>query len=476
MRCACCGMEILGQKFGPYQNNEYYCERCWYDPSLFFPDKPGKIIQRCTFKGPRLSNEELNLIEIIDLYRQQSINPNRAVSDIWEQVLGKQRIKIPAMRARQKNILLYFGKIKAYELLLLSAVDQWSDNDCEGYQRNQYNSKKREIKDYLQKCPIPLVPAILGSIKDGQFIPENGDCFGHLELPIIPGSIALLDGQQRTSGFEVVFQEFKEFIKNNGFDVDNGIIEQYYELFNFELPIVLINSIKISDKVRTEKKLPEDIDPTDIERAFFFIINKTQKAVNASLKDELAYKTISAGIRGIPVIEKELWRTEVVPIANSLNGEQGPLEGLINLGGVPGLKKPIQLNGFVTSLKSLFSNEHFTSLTAEKKREFLHAYWGMIREIIPETFDKESYNKFLLTKSIGIYSLNNLANDIFNHCLNRHVDPFLKENLRSYLYPLKNFDWSIETSPFAILAGKKGVKRAKEMMIELVKVAEVNEA
>jgi len=133
------------------------------------------------------------------------------------------------------------------------------------------------------------------------------------------------------------------------------------------------------------------------------------------------------------------------------------------------------LNGFVTSLKSLFTNENFPFLTAEKKREFLHAYWGMIREIIPEAFDKESYNKFLLTKSIGIYSLNNLANDIFNHCLNRHVDPFLKENLRSYLYPLKNFDWSIETSPFAILAGKKGVKMAKEMMIELVKVPGVNE-
>ena len=367
MKCACCGMEILGQIFGPYQNNEYYCERCWYDPSLFFPDKPGEIIQRCTFTGPGLSNEELNLIEIIDLYRQQSINPNKAIPDIWEQVLGKQYVEIPVIRARQKNILLYFGKIKAYELLLLSAVYQWSDNDCEGYQRNQYNSRKREIKNYLQKCPIPLIPAVLGSIKDGRFIPENGDCFGRLELPIVPGSIALLDGQQRTSGFEAVFQEFKDFIKNNDFNVDNGVIEQYYELLNFELPIVLVNSIKLSDEVRTERKLPEDIDPIDIERAFFFIINKTQKSVNASLKDELAYRTISAGIRGIPVIEKELWRTEVVPIANSLNDEQGPLEGLINLGGVPGLKKPIQLNGFVTSLKSLFSNEHFISLTTENK-------------------------------------------------------------------------------------------------------------
>lgn len=474
MRCACCGMEIQGQKYGPYRNSEYYCERCWYDPSLFFPDKPGKIIKHCTFNEPCLSNGELNLIEIIDLYRQQSINPNKAISDVWNDILGKQYIKIPVMQARQKNILLYFGKIKAYELLLLSSVDQWSDNDCDGYQRNQYNSKKREIKDYLQKCPIPLIPAILGSIKDGQFISENGDCFGYLELPIIPGSIALLDGQQRTSGFEVVFQEFKEYIKNNDFDVDSGIIEPYYELFNFELPIVLINSIKISDTVRTERKLPEDINPTDIERAFFFIINKTQKAVNASLKDELAYKTITAGIRGIPVIEKELWRTEVVPIANSLNNEQGPLEGLINLGGVPGLKKPIQLNGFVTSLKSLFSNEQFMSLTAEEKRGFLHAYWGTIRDIIPETFDKDSYSKFLLTKSIGIYSLNYLANDLFNHCLNQRMDPLSKENLRSYLYPLKNFDWSMETSPFAILAGKKGVKKAREMMMELVKVEGVN--
>jgi len=468
MICYCCGMKIDGQSYGPYHGDQYYCERCWNDPSLFFADKPTKVLRTLISEGQNLSVEDSNIIELIDQYRRHAINPSKCLSKTWEDILGKCYIEIPVLQAQQRAITLYFGKIRAYELLLLSSVDQWTENDCNGYQRAQYKSRNREIKDYLKKCPIPLIPSILGSIKEAEFLSENG-LFGALRIPILPGAISLLDGQQRTGGFEELFLEYKEYIKKNSADIDPEMIDQYYKLFNFEIPIVLIDSINIAEKMRHNGSNLPNIEPVDIERAFFIIINKTQKAVNASLKDELTYKTVEAGIRGIPVIEKEIWRAEIVPIANSLNDEGGPLHGLINLGGVVGLKKPIQLNGFVTSLKTLFiSNEHFTGLEHSDKGKYLHVYWEAIRDMFPEAFKQQTVEKYLLTKSIGIYSLNYLANDVFQHCSDNQLSPYVKEHIQDYLSPLRGFDWTNESSPFAYLGGKKGVKRAKEMMLDYI--------
>ena len=223
-------------------------------------------------------------------------------------------------------------------------------------------------------------------------------------------------------------------------DIDTEEINKYYELFNFEIPIVLIDSPTIATRMRHNGSDLLEIGPDDIERAFFIIINKTQKAVNASLKDELLYKTIEAGIRGIPAIEKEVWRAEVVPIANSLNDEEGPLHGLINLGGISGLKKPIQLNGFVTSLKTLFvSNEYFCDLEYLDKNKFLHVYWETIRDMFPETFEQQTIENYLLTKSIGIYSLNYLASDVFQYCYENQLNPYMKENIHDYPSSLTRF-------------------------------------
>jgi DGQHR domain-containing protein len=469
MICACCGMEIVGKSYGPYHDDQYYCKRCWDDPSLFFADKPVTVLQDFLREGSNLTVENLNLIEVIDQYRKQSVNPKKGLLKIWEQILGKCFIEIPVIQAHQMNITLYFGKIKAYELLLLSSVDQWTESECTGYQRVQFKSKRKEIKDYLKMCPIPLVPAILGSINEGEFLSTN-EHFGTLRFPVLPGAISLLDGQQRTGGFDELFYEFKGYLKKNPSNIKTDIIEKYFDLFNFELPIVFLDSADIAKKINLIETNSKHVEPLDVERAFFIIINKTQKAVNASLKDELAYKTIEAGIRGIPVIEKDMWRTEIIPIANYLNGENGPLNCLINLGGIPGLKKPIQLNGFVTSLKMLFiSNDSFKELDAETKSKFLCAYWETIRDLFPDAFDRQHYDKYLLTKSIGIYSLNYLANDVFNQCISNELDPCDKQTIAGYLYPLKGFDWSVESSPFTYLAGKKGVKKAKEMMSELIR-------
>jgi len=82
------------------------------------------------------------------------------------------------------------------------------------------------------------------------------------------------------------------------------LIKKYTDLLSFEIPIVFVDSKAIIEKMRKESPENLTVKQSELEGAFFFIINKTQKPVNPSLKDELAYKTLKAGITGIPIIEK----------------------------------------------------------------------------------------------------------------------------------------------------------------------------
>lgn len=466
MICSCCGLEIKGKKRGPYNHDQYVCETCWNNPTLFFPDKPIQKLQDYLSSNTNSMIQDINILETIDQYRQHSCNPQKEISDTWEEILGHAEIKIPVITINQSGMRLYLGKIKAFELLILASVDQWTESECKGYQRVRYKSRNREIKEYLKKCPIPLIPSMLGSISRGTYDPING-CYGNLEIPLIPGSISILDGQQRTGGFDELFEEFKAYLRKDESRLDQKALRKYNDLMNFEVPILLIDSAEITNILSRESDRYKNLMPVDIERAFFIIINKTQRGVNASLKDELASKTIEAGLSGIPVIDKDYWRAEIVPITNELNQDGEPLEGLINLGGIPGLKRPIQLNGFVTSLKDLFiNNEDFKTLDSENKKIYLKNYWNAIKVQVPYAFDKSQYNNYLLTKSIGIYSLNYLSNDAYNHFIEKGIDMPNQEMLESYLLPIKDFDWSIETSPFAYLGGKKGVKKAHNILLE----------
>ncbi len=408
------------------------------------------------------------ILELIDQFREHSINPSSNIKNIWIDVIGRNCIEIPVVKIHQKGNDIFLGKLKAYELLLLSYVEQWVEDEYSnpGYQRLLSKSRSREIKEYIKNCSIPLIPSLLGSFQDGEYSEINSDT-GTLRLPILPGTISLLDGQQRTGGFAALFHEFKDSLQKGQFK-DNQELEHYYrKLLTFEVPIVLINTKEIAINLMRDNTNLSNLKPIDIDTAFFIIINKTQKGVNASLKDELTYRTILAGIDGIPVIENERWRTEIVPVANKLSEEGAPLEGLINQGGIPGLKKPVQLNGFVTSLKNLYvNNENFKALTESDKIVFVSNYWQTIRAKFPLAFERETYSEYIITKSIGVYSFNYLSTDVFDYCLQNNIDPLGKNNLLDIIHPLVDMDWNIETSEMAYFAGKKGAKHAYELLRE----------
>lgn len=466
--CACCGTEIKGTFHGPYGSDKYVCERCWSDPCLFFPDKINFALSNLLKLQDIDVVTSSNVAKFINLFRRNLDQLESNIMEVWK-AMGAEMLEIDAIRLTQKGMPMYVGKIKAADLLTVSAIEQWSEESLDGFQREKFREKTREIKEYLENCPIAMIPSLLASFREGSFSSINHD-FGILRLPRRPNAISLLDGQQRTGGFNEIFAEIQELQQKGPATTqkeEEKDLARLRELMEYEIPIVLIDSKAIATKLSKEIPTMANVRPTDVEGAFFFIVNKTQKPVNPSLKDELAYKTFAAGITGIPIIEKEKWRTEVVPIANALNRDVSPLRGLINLGGIRGLGRPIRLNSFVTSLKPLFvNNDAFRKLSQEKKKAFLKSYWTVVREIFPYAFNEDTRKDFLILKTIGVYALNHLADDIFSWCVKAGKDPIKEDCIREYLMPLKDFNWRKRDSELAYLGGQKGVIQAHKILLK----------
>jgi DGQHR domain-containing protein len=473
MICSSCGLEINGKRHGPY-DERYVCDDCWNNPALFFPDKMNDTLEKIAQTGVKSDFNDLNIVEIIDIYRNYPKIKSQNLEKIWKNV-ADVKLKIKVIKIQQKGMPLYIGKVQAKELLLMATTDQWRDGALDGYQREKFREKTSEIKKYLEGCSISIVPAILASFGDAKFVSLDEE-IGILEIPLKPGAISILDGQQRTGGFEEIYKEIKKLQMKHSLPNREELIKKYIELLSFEIPIVFVDSKAIMEKMRKESPDNLNIKQSELEGAFFFIINKTQKPVNPSLKDELAYKTLKAGITGIPIIEKEKWRTEIVPVVNELNKQSSPFEGLINLGGTTSNGRPVPLFSFVSSLKPLFDNNFFKELSFEQKKTFLINYWACIRDMFPMAFDEKTRKQFLILRTTSIYAFNFLSNDVYTWCINEGIDPYDAESIIKFLCPLDNFDWDKQTSPFAFLGGGKGVRKAHDVLLRELSAKGITQA
>jgi len=236
-------------------------------------------------------------------------------------------------------------------------------------------------------------------------------------------------------------------------------------LMNYEFPVVFIDSKAAALKICNEMPSQNDFTSEDIERTIFFIVNKTQKGINPSLKDALLYRIKKSGIQGLPIIRKESWRIRAANIAIMLNKHKdSPLTEKINISGKRNMGKPIQLNSFVSSLRVLFRNDSFSKMSNDEELRFVKIYWTVLEGLLPETFDNETYKKHMLLKALGLYSLNWLAKDVLDICLERGYNLGDIETLKKLLRPLKSFDWNTQTSPLSSLGGMKGVDRAHDIL------------
>lgn len=399
-------------------------------------------------------------------------------------------IKVPVVAFEQKGVQNYVGVMKAKDLLEVWHVERFMEEQLDrGYQRQKEEERMRQVSSYVEKCPLPVIPAILASVREGARFITTDKNIGILEIPLRKGAIEIIDGQHRVGGFEVL-KRLVEGERVGRRRLAEEEIAKYEELLNFEIPVHFIDAesaVKRLDKVATPeakenmlKELGKDrLGPEDVERVHFFVINKTQKAIRPALKDTLAYLIHAAGIRGIPIIEKEMWKAEIAtPLTLDLHFmKDSPLRGLINISGTRGLGRPIQLNSFVTSLRPLAEkNAHFRSMSPEQRYNFLKVYWGTIRELCPEAFDNALRGEYLILKTIGVYVLNCLASDVLNWCRAKGVEELTKDEVKNYLKPIKEFDWGKDTSTIRAYGGAKGVQEAYKVLLKFLGERGIQEA
>jgi len=389
-------------------------------------------------------------------------------------------IKIPVVKLQQQELLLYQGKLKAKELLEIWDVKWFKEENLTvrgtGYQRQEDERRAQEIEDYVTNCQIPLVPSILVAVRNPNFEQLQPGC-GILKIPRKRGAAFIIDGQHRGMGFDSIRESIemeKRLAATLTKDKDKASartnISKLEGLLEFELPTTFVDSeaaakiaaVKI-DKSKTMDNKPLTAD--DVERVFFFVINRTQKSVNPSLKDALEYLIQSGGIQGIPVITKEIWRTEAVPHVRDLNFNPGsPLRGLINLIGRRGAQEPVKLNTFVSSLKPLIvTNKRFGELDKEQQLKYLNEYWTVLRELFAGAFDRPK--EYLLLRSLSVYALNRLASDVFDWYQNNGVRVPTQQEIKKYLSQLKNMDWT-RNGDMAGLGGQKGAIRAYGILLK----------
>ena len=459
MICSCCGLEIQGNPHGPYNRlsgvTDYVCDRCWNNPALFYPDKI------TNFSGVTSGTKASVL----------SINADEKAAE------PSDLLRVSAVKLRQGNVIAYVGKMKSAEILALYDLKRWSTMQLDGYQRGVYEERKREVARYLKNCSIPVVPAILVSIKgDSKFISDDDGDVGILEIPRRKGSIMLIDGQHRVSGFEWYAEQLTEMAAGNS---EQGLDwSESMRILHYEVPVLFLDSesaAEVLERDREQTFMGKKVMPEDVERVVFYTLNKTQRGITPSLKDMLQFFIQKSGMRGIPAIERERWRVDAAEIGYRMNVETSPMEGMINLSGTSGMG-PVQLNSFVTSLKPLFALQSFQNLSPEAKYDFIKVYWSVLEKLFGEDF--KDYSNNLILKSIGIYSLNWLAADIYDWCDAKNSPPTEKSILK-FLRPLRGFNWRNKTpnpSPIKAFGGTAGVRQAYRMLLKRLEKGGVSEA
>lgn len=381
-----------------------------------------------------------------------------------EGVSRPRSIVVEVIRLRQKEVPMYMGKMAAKDLLSLSDIDAFKEENLDGYQRELYRTRASEIFEYLVKCPIAVMPGVFVSLrKDGHsFKPgSDGGDLGTLDIPYRKGAVWIIDGQHRLGGFEKAAKGEGEVV-----DIEAADPEIVKELLSYELPVVFVDTSEATEMVRKYLDNPSvDITSKDIESVIFTVVNKTAKSINASLKDALLYKIHEAGIPGIPFIRKEEWRSNATRMAIALYKDmKSPLYQKINIAGTKGLKRPMRLNSFVSSLVRLVrDNKKFSGLQHDEKLAFVRAYWNALSDVCQEGFQYEA--EYMLLKTIGVYSVNWLANDVFNWCAQGNIRPS-RDAIRALIEPLKTFKWSKADSPLAAFGGLKGVAAAHKLLLQ----------
>ena len=297
---------------------------------------------------------------------------------------------VDAIGLVQAGRRLFVTALTGEQLITQTQVDPYNSelaagDPNQGYQRPPERSRITRIGSYLIKeAGDGLYPnaVLLGSREPLRYDPVSR----RLELPR-GGKFRVIDGQHRIAGLRYAIEE-----------------KEAKELAFMSIPVVIV---EISEKV------------TEMDQ--FRIINSTAKSVRTDLVN--AILTAIAEAEGADAIaEKDHWKVVITKVVDALDRrDDSPWKDILlmpdEIGASAGAGKITRATSAITSIRVVYEwlrgLDFLSGKPLDEQAEFLTdilvAYWGAIRNVVPQAF--EVPGDYVIQKTPGLFSLHYLLKE-----------------------------------------------------------------
>lgn len=300
--------------------------------------------------------------------------------------------KTRATQLIQNERVFYVAVISAGDLINLTAVDVWSDdNPNGGYQRAPELPRIKKIAEYAAGADAIMPMGGLLNARGsayGKVLQFQSDqpgkpapVSGMLTIPDSALPLYVVDMQHRIAGYRWAIEE-----------------NHQEELRGFPLVVTIADGLS---------KM-EEVDQ-------FELINTTQKKVRTDLARRLRAQHLgdpqSAEKLGSA---NQLWDARGALVTQFLNTAEGIWQGRVLPPNKNRSEQPefiMRETSFVTSLKPVLRMPYCTMISEEQVAQLILNYWTGIARAFPEAFEKP--DEHVIQKSNGIFPLHMIAPEVF---------------------------------------------------------------
>jgi len=319
-------------------------------------------------------------------------------------------LKIKGVKFKQHDTEFLVGILKAQNILKQRDIDEWSQANPQGYQREIKSARAKEFGRFISNKGISPT-AVLLNIRDADM--DIIRKVGESEYEIPDGvCLWIVDGQHRLKGLEIIGEN------------DPNLLE-------LEVPVIIM---------ALKGDTPEDARYK--EAVQFLIINRTQKGVRSDLAERILLKV--AEMEGIEPVMRDtsgqilpgslrkdmLWKPRAVRLSDLLNKRKdSPLRGKIKLPNTRSRGATVSQVSVVSSLKQALQTTPLMDLSDDTLASVIINFWKAVKELCPEPFEEieETYRatEYVLLKTTGIFVAHQLLVRLLPYCPSKDDIPVL---------------------------------------------------
>ncbi len=310
-------------------------------------------------------------------------------------------LRVPAIRFRQGDKVLYIANMTAGDLLKVMKLDVWDpelDIDTldqlkkQGYQRAPVKSHYSKVARYILRDKRALLPTAILLSSRGELTFDEADRGGADGIGMLrlaeDEELFVVDGQHRLEGFRYVY-------------LHHGAKEALSTM----LPVVIIENMEKVEEITQ-----------------FYVINTTARRIRTDLAHRLLLQ-LSMQDKSVENEIKEggkTWRLRATRITDMLNEVEGsPWYHRIKPPNAPNTADTKLMvateASFSASLRPILTSELADRLVDDKELVgVISNFWAALSELMPTAF--KDPKKHVVQKTPGLYTLHMVAPLVFDIC------------------------------------------------------------